>query len=103
MTGNTPKSVVVEHDGYKFGFTRDVHGDGYWYCLSSKPSVYGSGLGYMVPRRYWSEILLSAVSQGIDPSLLIYTSPVKKSVSNTTASPSKVRSKKDDEISIKIF
>jgi hypothetical protein len=105
---NTSKSIVVDHRGYKFGFTRDQKGSGYWYCLSSKSTIYGSGIGYIVPRQYWAEILSSAIKQGIDSSLLYYNppeTPKKSAVSSNSKKPaisSTTRSVKE-ESGIKIF
>ena len=79
MPNDTSKAIVVFHSGLKFSFTRDAAGDGYWYCLSPKRSVFGFGQGCVVPRQYWSEIRASAAEQGFDRSLFL---PI---VSNNTA------------------
>jgi hypothetical protein len=63
---NSRDVIVVSHAGRKFGYTRDSSGIGYWYCLSSGRSIYGFGVGCVVPSRYWAEITLSAKNQGYD-------------------------------------
>lgn len=109
MSNNTSKIIVVSHSGLKFGFTRDVNGNGYWYCLSPKRSVFGFGIGCVVPKQYWSEIRASAIEQGNEISLF-RTSPTseeEKSESVKIYSEEKPRksvktSTKTDD-SIKIF
>lgn len=109
MQNNSSGSIVVIHNGLRFGFGRDFNGSGYWYCLYRQRSDYGHGFGYIVPMQYWSEIHSSAVSQGVDASLLTYNPPVKqsKSVSSSKifSDEKPVRRAKSSKIdnSIKIF
>lgn len=65
MEGDKKKSIVVKHAGLEFGFSRDVRGNGYWYCLSPVKSNYGYGIGCTVPRCLWTEIRCSALNQGV--------------------------------------
>jgi hypothetical protein len=103
VSSNTPNYIVVNHDGLKFGFSRDKSGDGYFFCLSSKSGHYGSGIGYVVPVRYFSEILQSAISQGIDPSLLSRTLPETAKKSPAVSGVKSRSVKSDDSLGIKIF
>lgn len=105
MADNTSKSIVVSYCGQKFGFARDDKNNGYWYCLSSNRSVFGYGLGCIVPRQYWTEIRSAALDQGIDFSLLHYSPPEKpaKVKSAKIYSGGKTRSEKKNDGGIKIF
>jgi len=101
---NTSKSIVVNYCGQKFGFARDSQNNGFWYCLSPNRSVFGFGVGCVVPRQYWSEIRSAALDQGIDSSFLYYYPPEKPKQSRSTKiySGGKSRSPKQDD-GIKIF
>lgn len=105
MPDDTSKSIVVSYSGLKFGFTRDRDDNGFWYCLSPNRSVFGFGVGCVVPRQYWTEIRSAALDQGIDSSLLYYSPPPKPTKSKTVKiySGGKSRSPMKSDGGIKIF
>jgi len=108
MSDKSNNTIIVSHDGLKFGFFKDDAGNGYWTTLSKGRSDYGFGMGCIVPRDYWGDIRGSALSQGIDPALISYFEPGNtKSVMPTKSkifSGSKTRTvKKIEESGIKIF
>lgn len=113
-SANSNDTIVVSHAGRKFGFSRDNNGVGYWYCLSSGRSMYGFGVGCVVPSRYWGDITLSAKSQGfnIGDTFDIYspdsdssepkTHVVKDAVKSVEKEPKKKKEKVSDPSFIKI-
>ncbi len=113
MADDTRKSIVVNHAGLQFGFSRDQSDNGYWYCLSNKNTAFGYGIGCKVPTQYWSEIKCSALNQGYDAYLLEYSPPVKLSKSSSRSSTKLFTSKRSsssprqkkqkDDGGIKIF
>jgi len=105
VSNHTSKSIVVFYEGLKFGFTRDHNDQGFWYCLSPKPGIFGFGPHCVVPKQYWGKIRMAAISQGYNADSIVYSPPenvVESEGIKIYAGEKKVKSTKSDA-GIKIF
>jgi hypothetical protein len=95
VSSNNEKSkpqtnIMIEYDGFCFGFTHDKWGIGYWYNISTRPDrKYGYCKGIQVPMMYWGELTQAAIDAG---HIIDYGHNVADS-NDSVASDSKPKSK----------
>lgn len=75
------RSVMIKHDGFTFGFSRDQFGQGYWHCLSIGRTPYSFGTGAVVPTIHWKDLHKTAISQGFSNDDLRISAPQKEETS----------------------